>query len=205
MTEKWLTALQEQLLGLGDIGLEHGVSPDNNLIRAAVLVPLVWRGKSLKVILTKRTMHLPTHAGEIAFPGGKMDAADRDILDTALREANEEIGLESTMIAPIGAGDNYSTGTNFLITPIVAMVDSNAQFTKNYNEVAEIFELDFEHLFNVNNHQSRSAMWKGVERQYYVIESEGREVWGVTAAIIRSISLRMLDMGGNYIGAESDH
>lgn len=194
---EWVTQFQKQLLSVDTIKAENVARVSEPLMRAAVLVPLVWRQNSLKVILTKRTMHLPTHAGEIAFPGGKMEANDSDLVHTALRETFEEIGLETTHIAPIGAGDNYRTGTNFLITPIVAMVDSNAKFVKNNNEVAEIFELDFEHLFDMRNHQSRSAMWQGQLRQYYVIESEGREVWGVTAAIINSISSRMSQYGGD--------
>lgn len=206
---EWLRGFQKQLLSIDAIKPETDFldfelnQPENTslspqpLTRAAVLVPLVFRENSLKVILTKRTMHLPTHAGEIAFPGGKMDASDRDLVHTALRETFEEIGLEEAHITPFGAGDNYRTGTNFLITPIVAMIDSDAKFVKNHNEVAEIFELDFEHLFDMRNHQSRSAMWKGQMRQYYVIESAGREVWGVTAAIIRSISIRMSQNGGD--------
>jgi|APTNR8051073442_1049403.scaffolds.fasta_scaffold00899_12 8-oxo-dGTP pyrophosphatase MutT (NUDIX family) len=196
MNDTTLTHFQKRLLRINDTNVPNMQLEKPNLTRAAVLVPLVWRAGSLKLILTKRTMHLPTHAGEIAFPGGKMERDDRDILHTALRETFEEIGLEQRNIKPLGAGDNYQTGTNFLITPIVAMIDSDAKFSQNTNEVAEIFELDFEHLFDVRNHQSRSAIWKGKLRQYYVIESEGREVWGVTAAIINSISLRLAENGG---------
>lgn len=160
--------------------------------RAAVLVPLVWRNSVLKVILTERTQNLSKHAGQIAFPGGVRDPDDRDLVHTALREAEEEIGLNPKFAKIIGASDNYYSRSNYLITPIIAMIDENAIFSANHNEVAKIFELPFEFLIDPRQQKVHNKTFEGVVRHYRAIECEGYYVWGVTASLFRGISERLL-------------
>lgn len=160
--------------------------------RAGVLVPLIIRDGVLKTILTRRTEHLPTHAGQIAFPGGGAHEADANVIETALREAHEEIGLDPALVSFIGLGDNYLTGTNYLITPVLGLVDANAEFKIDPNEVAEVFELPFEFLFNLENQHIHSLQRDGIERKFFAIECEGYYVWGVTATIIRSLTYRLM-------------
>lgn len=161
--------------------------------RAAVLVPLVWRDDVLKVVLTQRTDHLASHAGQIAFPGGTRDENDLDLIHTALREAEEEIGLNSEYAKVIGVGDNYYTRSNYLITPVLALIDETAEFMANVNEVAKIFELPFEFLIDPENQKVHSMVFQGVERFYRAIECDGYYVWGVTASLFKGLSDRLLN------------
>ncbi len=159
--------------------------------RAAVLVPLVWRGDTLKVILTQRTENLSKHAGQIAFPGGTRDKTDKDLVHTALREAQEEIGLEPSLAEIIGASNNYFSRSNFLITPILAILDKEADFKANENEVAKIFELPFEFLIDPAQQKVHNRVFEGVTRYYRAIECEGYYIWGVTASLFHGIGNRL--------------
>ncbi len=157
---------------------------------AAVLVPVVDR-PTPTVILTLRTPDLPSHPGQIAFPGGKIDPHDATPVDAALREAEEEIGLERALVEPLGYLDLYLTFSGFRILPMVARVAPGYALTLNRSEVAEAFEVPLEFLMEPENHQHQSREWKGVTRRYYAMPYEDRHIWGVTAGILRNLYERI--------------
>src|SRR6476619_6210044 len=153
---------------------------------AAVLVPVVDHAEP-GVLLTMRTSELPNHAGQIAFPGGKIDPGDATPLAAALREAHEEIGLDAALIEPIGYLDLYLTFTGFRILPVVARVTPNYAMTINASEVAAAFEVPLAFVMDEANHARKSRDWKGVTRHYYEMPFGERYIWGVTAGILRNL------------------
>jgi 8-oxo-dGTP pyrophosphatase MutT (NUDIX family) len=153
---------------------------------AAVLVPVVDHAEP-GVLLTMRTSDLPNHAGQIAFPGGKIDPTDASPLAAALREADEEIGLPATLIEPIGYLDLYLTFTGFRILPVVARVIPNYELRINASEVADAFEVPLAFVMDAANHKRASRDWKGVTRHYYEMPFGERYIWGVTAGILRNL------------------
>ena len=153
---------------------------------AAVLVPVVDHPEP-SVLLTLRTSDLPSHGGQVAFPGGKIDAADASPLAAALREAHEEIGLEGALIEPIGYLDLYLTFTGFRILPVVARVIPNYELRINASEVADAFEVPLAFVMDEANHARKSRDWKGVTRHYYEMPFGERYIWGVTAGILRNL------------------
>jgi 8-oxo-dGTP pyrophosphatase MutT (NUDIX family) len=157
---------------------------------AAVLVAVVDREVPV-VILTQRTADLASHAGQIAFPGGKIDPEDASPARAALREAEEEIGLAQNLIEPIGYLDLYLTFSGFRILPMLARVEPGYALTLNRCEVAEAFEVPLEFLMQPDNYQRRSRDWNGITRHYYAIPFEDRYIWGVTAGILRNLYERV--------------
>jgi 8-oxo-dGTP pyrophosphatase MutT (NUDIX family) len=157
---------------------------------AAVLVPVVDRAEPA-VILTLRTSHLPSHAGQIAFPGGKIDAHDDGPLTAALREAEEEIGLARALVEPLGFLDLYLTFSGFRILPVVARVRPDYALTLNAQEVEDAFEVPLAFLMGPENHQKHSRDWKGIVRHYYAMPYQERYIWGVTAGILRNMYERV--------------
>lgn len=157
---------------------------------AAVLVPIVLRAEPF-VLLTKRTEHLPNHAGQIAFPGGKVEPEDADAVDAALREAEEEIGLSRRHVSPLGFLDSMRTHTGFHIDPIVAVVTPGFDLRLDEREVADAFEVPLAFLMDQANHRRSSRVRNGVERFYYAMPFGERYIWGVTAAILRNLSMRL--------------
>ena len=157
---------------------------------AAVLVPVVARAEPA-VLLTQRTPELRSHSGQIAFPGGKIDPMDETPLAAALREAEEEIGLDAKFIDPIGYLDLYLTFSGFRILPLVARVDPDYRLTINPVEVADTFEVPLKFLMQPDNHQFLKRDWKGIERQYYAMPFGERYIWGVTAGILRNLYERI--------------
>ena len=160
---------------------------------AAVLVPIVERAEPM-VLLTLRTPELKSHSGQIAFPGGKIDAADASPLDAALREAEEEIGLDRKLIDPIGYLDLYLTFSGFRILPTVARVSPDYHLAINPAEVVEAFEVPMEFLMQPDNHKRHSRIWKeGIERHYYAMPFGERYIWGITAGILRNLYERIYE------------
>jgi 8-oxo-dGTP pyrophosphatase MutT (NUDIX family) len=159
--------------------------------QAAVLVPVVDRAEPT-VILTVRTPDLASHAGQIAFPGGKIDPHDVTPLAAALREADEEIGLQPARVEPLGYLDLYLTFSGFRILPTVARVDPDYTTTLNPREVVEAFEVPLAFLMTPENHRRHSRDWKGgIIRQYYAMPYGDRYIWGVTAGILRNLYERL--------------
>ena len=157
---------------------------------AAVLIPVVDHQEPT-VLLTQRSPNLSEHAGQIAFPGGKIDATDASPRDAALREAWEEVGLDHSFIDPIGYLDVYGTGFGFRILPTVARVKPGFKLTINHSEVVDAFEVPLSFLMNPANHQIHSKEFRGMERSYYAMPYAERYIWGATAGILRVLYERI--------------
>ena len=153
---------------------------------AAVLVPVIDRSEPT-VLLTQRTAELASHAGQVAFPGGKIDPSDASPVAAALREAREETGLAPALIEPIGYLDLYLTFSGFRILPTVARVKPDFTLAINPREVVETFEVPLEFLMTPENHQRKTRDWNGLQREYYAIPFENRYIWGITAGILRNL------------------
>jgi 8-oxo-dGTP pyrophosphatase MutT (NUDIX family) len=157
---------------------------------AAVLVPIVLR-ESLTVLLTQRSHEMPSHPGQISFPGGKMEERDATAIDCALREAQEEIGLPAANVEPLGFLDSYRTGTGFQISPVVAFVRPHFDLVLDPREVLDVFEVPLAFLMNPENHQKDSRAWRGRQRFFYAMPYEGRYIWGATAGILKNLHQRL--------------
>jgi 8-oxo-dGTP pyrophosphatase MutT (NUDIX family) len=157
---------------------------------AAVLIPVVDH-KEPTVLLTQRSPNLSEHAGQIAFPGGKIDATDASPRDAALREAWEEVGLDGSFIDPIGYLGVYGTGFGFRILPTVARVKPGFKLTINHSEVVDAFEVPLSFLMNPANHQIHSKEFRGMERSYFAMPYAERYIWGATAGILRVLYERI--------------
>jgi 8-oxo-dGTP pyrophosphatase MutT (NUDIX family) len=153
---------------------------------AAVLLPIVDRLDGLSVLLTLRASDLRAHSGQVAFPGGKIDAGETP-REAALREAREEIGLEERFVEPLGWLDPYFTGTGFRVAPLVALVNPPFALKINKLEVDEVFETPFAFLMDAANHRLEEREWQGRRRKYYAMPHEGRYIWGATAGILRNL------------------
>jgi 8-oxo-dGTP pyrophosphatase MutT (NUDIX family) len=162
---------------------------------AAVLIPLVMRDE-LTLLLTERTHNLSTHSGQIALPGGKTDDTDQDAVDTALREAHEEIGLTRDHVEVLGILPTYVTGTAFIVTPVVALVRPDFALQPNPAEVADIFEVPMHYLMNPAHHQRHQFEFDGSMRQWLSMpytgpagsaDSKERYIWGATAGMLRNL------------------
>lgn len=178
---------------VGDHALS-GPPPESALLAAtrpaAVLAPIVMRPEGLTVLLTQRASHLRSHSGQVAFPGGKVDAGETP-RDAALREAREEIGLEAGFIEPLGWLDPYLTGTGFRIAPLVALVEPGFTLDINHDEVEDAFETPFAFLMDPANHVRQEREWKGVMRKFYAMPHNDRYIWGATAGILRNLWERL--------------
>ena len=157
---------------------------------AAVLIPVIARPE-LTVLLTQRTESLSTHAGQIAFPGGRVDEADASVVDAALREAEEEIGLDRRFVEPLGFIDSYRTGTGYRIAPVVALVRPGFVLQLNPHEVVEAFEVPLSFLMDLTNHQRHSREWRGRQRDFYAMPFGERYIWGATAGMLKNMHLRL--------------
>ena len=159
-------------------------------VHASVLVPLVMRDHGLAVLLTERTTHLSSHSGQIAFPGGKADPEDASATDTALREAEEEIGLDRHFVEVLGNLPTYTTGSAFIVTPVVALVRADYAMTLNPHEVADAFEVPLDFLMTPANHQRHVVEWAGSHREWfsmpYTDDRAERFIWGATAGMLRN-------------------
>ncbi|WP_129792295.1 CoA pyrophosphatase [Sphingosinicella sp. CPCC 101087] len=163
---------------------ERGITP------AAVLVAVVDRPQPT-VILTLRPETMRKHPGQISFPGGRIDPGDADAVAAALREAEEEIGLDRAAVEVIGIADRYRTITGFEVTPVVGIVPAGLGLTPHPGEVAALFEAPLHYLLDPAHHQVRTTEWRGRPRSYYEIEWQERRIWGATAAMIVNLSRRL--------------
>lgn len=158
---------------------------------AAVLVPLVQHDSGLTVLLTKRTDHLHDHAGQVSFPGGRVEEDDQDAIATALRETEEEIGMSRSFVEVAGYLDAYETGTGFHITPVVGFVTTGFTLEPDDFEVAEVFEVPLDFLFDPANHQRHVRNWRGKERRYYAMPYNDFYIWGATAGMLMNLYRRV--------------
>ena len=156
---------------------------------AAVLVPIVLREQPT-VLLTERTAHLSTHSGQVAFPGGRADPEDASPAHTALREAYEEVGLEPHFVEVLGSLPTYVTGSSFIISPVVALVQPHCVLRPNPHEVADIFEVPLAFLLNPAHHQRHAFDWQGVRREWFSMPyqdgAKNHFIWGATAGMLRN-------------------
>ena len=153
---------------------------------AAVLVPLVNRVEGVTVLLTQRTADMPSHAGQIAFPGGRR-ATGEDAVAAALRETEEEVGITRTFVDVVGAVDLYRTGTGFEITPIVGILSPGFTVRADPREVADVFEVPLEHFLDEVNHKLDSREYQGRQRRYYAMPYGERYIWGATAGMLKNL------------------
>lgn len=151
---------------------------------AAVLVPIVDHVDGPSILLTKRTEHLSRHAGQVSFPGGKIDDTDSDAVAAALREAHEEIGLTASHVEVCGFLDTYRTGTGFEIVPVVGLVQPGFELQLQPSEVEAAFEVPLDFILDRDNHERQSAVWQGVRREYYAMPYGDFFIWGATAAML---------------------
>jgi 8-oxo-dGTP pyrophosphatase MutT (NUDIX family) len=158
---------------------------------AAVLVPVVRRDPELTVLLTLRTGHLASHAGQIAFPGGKLDRDDAGPVEAALREAREEIGLDAKHVETLGFLDRYLTRTAFSVVPVVAMVAPGFTVAPHPGEVSDVFEVPLRFLMTSENHHIHSRDWQGKTRHFYAMPFGERYIWGATAGMIKNLYDRL--------------
>lgn len=178
----------------GDHVLNPGIVDETFAARAtpaAVLIPIVPRANGAHVLLTQRATGLRRHPGQIAFPGGRIDPEDDGPLDAALREAGEEIGLERHTVTPLGFLDPYLTHSGYRILPLVAMLNPPFSLICNPDEVAEAFEVPMGFLMDDANHRQESRMREGIERHFYSMSYCERNIWGVTAGILRNLHERL--------------
>tara|TARA_R110002124_G_scaffold56525_2_gene159333 strand:- start:390 stop:1040 length:651 start_codon:yes stop_codon:yes gene_type:complete len=174
--------------GDGDLQPLQWVDRDERptLRAAAVLVPIIEYEDGPKVLLTRRADHLGSHAGQVAFPGGKIEEGE-GVAAAALREADEEVGLKSEFVEVAGFLDAYETGTGFRIVPVVSFVRPGFTLDVHAGEVAEVFEVPLSFLMNGKNHERHKATWRGKEREYYAMPYDGHYIWGATAGMLKNM------------------
>ena len=151
---------------------------------AAVLFPLIEKNKKVNVILTTRSKDVASHPGQVCFPGGKLDKKDKNIIDCAKREAFEEVGIKNSQIKILGQIDQCITGTNYKVTPIIALINSNYIPSIQESEVADLFEVPFEFFLDKNNLKRKNAEYKGRHYSYYQYDWKNKKIWGSTARMI---------------------
>lgn len=161
---------------------------------AAVLVPVINRADGLRLLFTQRTPHLDAHAGQISFPGGRVEATDASRDETALRETEEEVGLPRSAVTLLGRLPDYAIPSGFRITPVVGWIEPPLTLKPDPFEVADIFEAPLEHFLDAANYQRREFHFRGRHRHYLAVPYEGRYIWGATAGMLYTLC-RMLAPG----------
>jgi 8-oxo-dGTP pyrophosphatase MutT (NUDIX family) len=171
----------------GDFQHDPALPIKDTLRPAAVLVPLVDRADGMSVLLTLRDSSLPHHAGQISFPGGRIETYDATAAATALRETEEEIGLPRRQVDIIGRLDDYITGTGFLVAPIVGLVRPPYELRPDPAEVAGVFEVPLAFFLDPANHRRESRVFNGIERRFYAMPYGDKYIWGATAAMLMNL------------------
>jgi len=177
---------------------DHTFNPDLadvllNMARrpAAVLIPIIHREPEATVLFTQRTGGLRSHAGQISFPGGRIDPTDAGPVEAALREAEEEIGLKPAFIETVGRGPDYLTGSGYHVALVVAVVSPGFTLKLNPAEVEDVFEVPLAFLMDPAHHLTGSRVWNGHKRSFFEMPYENRHIWGITAGIVRVLYERL--------------
>ncbi len=177
----------------GDHDLNPDLRPHQPLRQAAVLIGLVEHQTGLSVLLTQRTDHLQHHPGQISFPGGHVEEQDDDAVATALRETEEEIGLDRAHMDVLGRLRTYITRTGFAVTPVVALVKPPFELNPDPHEVAEVFEVPLAFLMNPDNHQKHLREFEGTPRYFYAMPYQDYYIWGATAGMILDLYQTLME------------
>lgn len=179
----------------GDFDLDptwrEALPPQRVLKPAAVLIPIIERRTGLQVLFTRRADHLARHAGQVSFPGGRLNEDDGHAVEAALRETEEEVGLPRSFVEVRGELDRYETGTGFSIHPFVGLVREGFELKIDAAEVAEAFEVPLAFLMDPENHHQQTTMWQGRERRYYAMTFGSHYIWGATAGILINLHERL--------------
>ncbi|NWH07750.1 MAG: CoA pyrophosphatase [Alphaproteobacteria bacterium] len=163
------------------------------LRQAAVLVPLITREAGLSVLFTQRAADLPSHAGQVSFPGGRVQPEDDGPVGTALRETQEETGIAPRFVEPLGMLDPYETVTGFAVSPVVGLVHPGFDLKPDPREVAHVFEAPFTFLMNPANQETHTREWEGRTRVFYAVPYDGHYIWGATAGMLMNFYRRLFE------------
>ena len=174
-----------------DLNPQNRPKEKRELTPAAVLIPLVFRMRQPHVLLTQRTDTLSRHAGQVAFPGGRADPQDTSLVETALRETQEETGIDRAFVTVAGFLDAYETGTGYAILPVVGILSDGFSISAQEREVAKIFEVPLGFLLDPANKLKQSREFQGTQRSFYSFTWEGHYIWGATAAMLINFAERI--------------
>tara|TARA_Y100001958_G_C21227905_1_gene553370 strand:+ start:1402 stop:2010 length:609 start_codon:yes stop_codon:yes gene_type:complete len=186
--------IKSNLLKYGSCSSDFDLNPDMNLdqkfnfLEASVLIPILTFKKDLEILLTKRSNNLKNHPGQIAFPGGKKDQIDSSPIETALRETQEEVGLNPKDVEIIASLPSHKTATGFVIKPYLGLINQPFSETLRQGEVDEIFTVPYEYILNEKNFSIQTRKWNESQRSYYVVPYGPYYVWGATARILLNLS-----------------
>ena len=186
--------IKSNLLKYGSCSSDFDSNPDMNLdqkfnfLEASVLIPILTFKKDLEILLTKRSNNLKNHPGQIAFPGGKKDQSDSSPIETALRETQEEVGLNPKNVEIIASLPSHKTATGFVIKPYLGLINQPFSETLRQGEVDEIFTVPYEYILNEKNFSIHTRKWNGSQRSYYVVPYGPYYIWGATARILLNLS-----------------
>ena len=186
--------IKSNLLKYGSCSSDFDLNPDMNLdqkfnfLEASVLIPILTFKKDLEILLTKRSNNLKNHPGQIAFPGGKKDQIDSSPIETALRETQEEVGLNPKNVEIIASLPSHKTATGFVIKPYLGLINQPFSEILRQGEVDEVFTVPYEYILNEKNFSIQTRKWNGSQRSYYVVPYGPYYVWGATARILLNLS-----------------
>ncbi|WP_310476765.1 CoA pyrophosphatase [Sandarakinorhabdus sp.] len=175
----------------GDWDLDHGGPPPVASLTPAAVLMAISEETAPQLLLTRRTAHLKSHAGQVAFPGGRQDAEDLDSVAAALREAEEEVAMPRHVVEVLGTLDPYRTGSGYLITPVVGVVPPGLMLRAQPDEVDEMFLVPLAHVLDPANHLRQSGQWQGQTRHFWSIRHDRHYIWGATAGMIIALSRRL--------------
>lgn len=191
--ERFRTALAHTGAATSDFDLNPDVAlPADRVLRpAGVLAPIIEQDGQLQLLLTKRSSALKHHPGQIAFPGGKQDEGDHDVVAAALREAWEEIGLPRDSVDVMGTLPAHETVTGFTVTPVIGFIRDTFEIKPEPGEVEEVFAVPLDHVLNADNYIIHSRRWRGTRRHYFTVPYGPYYIWGATARMLRAWTERM--------------
>ncbi len=184
-------SLLQNPVQIGDHNLNALMPAATDLRAAAVLVPIIERPEGPTMLLTVRAAHLPTHSGQVAFPGGKVEDADGGPAAAALRETYEEVGINPDLVSVAGCIDVYQTGTAYRVLPVLGFVKPNFELNVDANEVADVFEVPLDFILDPRNHRVETREFQGHDRRFYAMNYNGYFIWGATAGMIRNLTDRL--------------